>query len=88
MGQTRRLAERLDLARMVPSGNGLAGEREIVVYLPRGRGKVPFEGEAEWIDPRSGIIIPARVGRRVRAPFPGDAVLYLRASPTARAISS
>ncbi|HEX6863560.1 MAG TPA: DUF4038 domain-containing protein [Thermoanaerobaculia bacterium] len=91
MGHTRRLAERLDLANMVPSPSGhcLAGEREMVVYLPRGRGKIPFDGEAEWIDPGTGVVIPAgRVGRRVRAPFRGDAVLYLMASPTARAISS
>ncbi|MEA2562593.1 MAG: hypothetical protein QOH06_4097 [Acidobacteriota bacterium] len=89
MGQTRRLAERLDLARMVPSGNCLAGEKELVVYLPRGRGKVRFKGEAEWIDPGTGVVIPAgRIGGRVRAPFRGDAVLYLRASATDRAISS
>lgn len=91
MGHTRHLADRLDLARMVPtpSGHGLAGEKEMVVYLPRGRGKVPFEGEAEWIDPGTGMVIPAgRIGGRVRAPFRGDAVLYLNASPTARAITS
>ncbi|HWM90067.1 MAG TPA: DUF4038 domain-containing protein [Thermoanaerobaculia bacterium] len=100
MGQTRHLAERLDLARMVPSpdlcssGHCLAGEGGMVVYLPRGRGKIDLsayhrEGEAEWLDPGSGAIIPAgRAARRVRAPFRGDAVLYLRASPTLRAISS
>ncbi|HET9229201.1 MAG TPA: hypothetical protein VFR31_21155, partial [Thermoanaerobaculia bacterium] len=78
MGSTRRLAERLDLARM----------SETVFYLPRGRGKIPFEGEAEWIDPGTGVVIPAWVGRRVKAPFPGDAVLYLKSSATDRATSS
>ena len=71
MGATRRLAERLDLTRM----------EQTVFYLPRGRGKVPFEGEAEWIDPGSGVSIPAgRLSGRVRAPFRGDAVLAYRVS--------
>jgi hypothetical protein len=72
MGQTRRLAERIDLARTV------------VLYLPRGRGKVPFPGEGEWIEPGSGAVVPAGwVSGRVRAPFRGDAVLAI--TPTRRA---
>jgi hypothetical protein len=57
MGVTLSLARRLDLAAMAPAGDGcLAGRKERVVYLPRGRGKIDLSScrSAEWIDPVSG----------------------------------
>lgn len=93
MGQARRLAERIDLARMVPMpGYCLAGEEEIVVYQPRRslpglRLDLP-EGEwlAEWLDPEEDKTlppVPVQGGgrRRFTPPFRRDAVLYLRRTP-------
>ena len=49
----------------------------MVVYLPRGRGKISFEGEAEWIDPGTGVVIPAgRIGAGCGRRS-GRCVLYL-----------
>jgi hypothetical protein len=96
MGHTRRLAERLNLARMVPHPE-LASTRyclanpgeEYVVYLPDGR-EVTVNLSAgsgqhtvEWIHAADGTRRPADAvaggsHRAFKAPFSGDAVLYLR----------
>ena len=93
MGDTVRLAQRIDLAACVPDAEDYAlvnrtpGAEEIVAYFPRGRGKVDLrgiEGEmtAEWLDPKTGTVsdegrVEGGGRRRLRAPFPGDAVLFL-----------
>jgi hypothetical protein len=96
MGQTRRLAERLDLTAMKPHDD-LASTKYClaqpgvvyVVYLPKG-GEATVDISAakealqvEWIDPVKGKVekaSPVQGGARrtFRAPFTGDAVLYLR----------
>jgi hypothetical protein len=64
--------------------------REYLVYLPEGGvvtvdlAAVPGKVTVEWFDPSMDLRPRRRVvsgGRRKRfvAPFPGDAVLYLRA---------
>ena len=97
MGQTRRFAERINLAEMKPSPQlsstnfclaDAAGE--YLVYLPTG-GAVTVDLSAaqgqmqvEWFDPANEKTIvgePATGGetRRLKAPFDGVAVLYLKA---------
>jgi hypothetical protein len=75
MGRTLRLANRFDLAGMVPlPGFRLAGKREMLAYFPRGRGRIDlsaYEGalSAEWLDPVTGASSPAGPmagGRTVR----------------------
>ena len=95
MGHTRRLADRLNLATMVPHPE-LASTRycladpgkAYVVYLP-GPGEVtvnlsaaPGRFVVEWIDAERGVGRSAEAAagggqRSFRAPFSGDAVLYL-----------
>ncbi|MDI7274917.1 MAG: putative collagen-binding domain-containing protein, partial [Anaerolineae bacterium] len=72
MGQTRRLAERIDLAAMLPRGDIASSEyalvnpgQEYVVYLPDG-GEVTMDLRAavgtlavEWIHPLEGPVQPA-----------------------------
>jgi hypothetical protein len=94
MGQTRELAERIDLATMVPrtdlasTGYCLANARsEYLVYLPSG-GNVtldlaPGEFAVEWQSAVTGEIAKAKTinggsKRQLTAPFSGDAVLYLK----------
>ena len=94
MGQTRKLAERIDLAEMEPrdeiasSGYCLAKPGgEYVVYLPGG-GTVsvvlpPGQYRSEWIDPvhgepRPGPEISGGGRRLLTAPGGGAAVLYLK----------
>lgn len=96
MGQTRRLAERINLAAMPPrgdlasSGYCLANPgNEYLVYAPRG-GEITVDLAAvqgllavEWIHPveetkTSGAPIQGGTKRSFRAPFAGDAVLYLK----------
>ncbi|HYG61369.1 MAG TPA: DUF6298 domain-containing protein, partial [Thermoanaerobaculia bacterium] len=74
------------LAKRVP------GEEEVLVYQPRSGWARSFSvdltgiaGEltAEWFDPEAGATtraerVTAGARRRLRAPFPGDSVLYLR----------
>ncbi|HYN20936.1 MAG TPA: DUF4038 domain-containing protein [Thermoanaerobaculia bacterium] len=97
MGETLRLAKRIDLARMVPSprltssGHCLAGKEEFVAYFPRGRGKIDLsamDGELAlaWLDLDQGRWFEAGwiAGggkRKVRAPFRGEAVLALTPRP-------
>jgi hypothetical protein len=95
MGQTRRLAERLNLAKLVPHPE-LASTRyclanpgeEYVVYLPEGGeasvnlSTAPGRFTVEWIHAADGTSRPADAvaggsQRSFRAPFSGDAVLYL-----------
>lgn len=96
LGQTRRLALRLNLAAMAPD-NELASTgyclaqpgQAYVIYLPQG-GEVTVDLQraggtfaAEWMHPRDGTTTPGeavRGGQRrvLKAPRPGDAVLYLR----------
>ncbi len=94
LGDTLRLAKRIDLASMVPVSGGLAGPSEKVLYLSRGWGKVDLsawksaeEVEAEWLDPFQGQWMPAESLSgggtvHVRAPFRflNPAVLHLRQS--------
>lgn len=84
--EPRRASTGYCLARRVP------GEEEFLIYQPRGGWARSFrvdltgiQGElvAEWFDPDAGRSRPAETvqgggRRRFRAPFPGDAVLYLR----------
>jgi len=96
LGQTRRCAARMDLARMVPRGDlassGLclaAPGREYLVYLPKG-GEVTADLSAaagqlavEWLDPAEGTVtrggtVSGGAKRALKAPFRGDAALYLR----------
>jgi hypothetical protein len=96
MGHTRRVAERVNLAALVPHPE-LASTRyclanpgqEYVVYLPEG-GETAVDLStasgplaAEWIHAGNGTKQPAPEvaggsRRTLRAPFTGDAVLYLR----------
>lgn len=96
MGQTRRVAERMNLAAMTPRGD-LASSgfclsnpgKEYLVYVAGG-GEVTVDLSAasgpvavEWIQPVEGTITPReRVAggakHSLRAPFAGDAVLYLQ----------
>ena len=94
MGDTLRLARGIDLAAFVPNVmdysliNRTPGAEQIVRYLPRGKAKVDLRGidgemTAEWLDPKTGTTVDGgRVEggkrRRLRAPFPGDAVLFLK----------
>ncbi len=84
MGQTRRLAERVNLAALVPhpelasTGYCLARpEQEYVVYLPEG-GEVTVNLSAvsgtlavEWIHPVDGTMTPVEFIKLVRAPRDG-----------------
>jgi hypothetical protein len=96
MGHTRRLADRVNLAALVPHAE-LASTRycladpgrAYVVYLPEG-GEVAVDLSTvsgsfavEWIHAASGSSRPADSvagggQRSFKAPFSGDAVLYLR----------
>jgi hypothetical protein len=94
MGHTLQIAKRVDLAAMIPSshvassGHCLAGKEAMLVYLPRGRGKVDLSSfasdlQAEWLDPARGAwspggTIPGGRAQRVKAPFRGDALLGLK----------
>jgi hypothetical protein len=95
MGQTRRLAERVNLAAMTPrnelasSGYCLANPgKEYLVYLPDG-GAVTVDLTpvadtltVEWMHPVEGKITPGETTaggakRQFKAPFAGDALLYV-----------
>lgn len=99
MGHTRTYAQKMDLAKMVPSetrassGYCLANASangEYLVYLPNG-GKVtvdlsetPGQLSVAWFNTDSGQVLcgPAVMGGPVvsfDAPFPGEAVLHLKA---------
>lgn len=96
LGDTLRFSRRLDLAACVPdpSGYALAGPREILTWLPRGRGKLDLSGiagelTAEWLDPETGRTVDGgrlQGGRRLRlaAPWKGAAVLLLQAAQKVR----
>ena len=98
MGQTRRFAERMNLAAAKPASalastayclaHSGANDSEYLVYLPEG-GEVTVDLSAspgklavEWFNPQQGVGIPhGQVDgggtRKFKAPFGGDAVLYL-----------
>lgn len=98
MGDTLRLARRIDLAACVPDESTYAlvnrtpGREEILTYLPRGRGRVDLsgiEGEliTEWIEPRTGRKtdggrIQGGRRQRVSAPWQGSAVLLVGRGPS------
>lgn len=95
MGDTRRYAERMNLARMAPHGKlsstryCLADpETEYLVYQPKGGEGFSLELCAgvyhyEWFDPaKSTVVGDGRIDSRggvlqFKAPFEGEAVLYL-----------
>ena len=97
MGDTRRYAERINLAGMVPRSELSSTryclaepEREYLIYQPKDGEDFSVELSAgtyayEWFDPARGQIaasgnVQATDGRtQFRAPFAGDAVLYLKA---------
>ena len=102
LGYTRRYAESMDLANMVPRPE-LASTRyclanpgvEYLVYLPEGgsvtvdlsAGNGPFS--VEWFNPTTdrkveGGQVQGGGRHTFKAPFKGDAALYLRASPRKR----
>ncbi|MDD4271113.1 MAG: putative collagen-binding domain-containing protein, partial [Thermoguttaceae bacterium] len=98
MGQTRRFAERMDLACVKPAG-GLASTgyclahaaekaAEYLIYAPQGGpltvdlSATPGKLAVEWSNPTSGEAIAGRpvtggAKRTLKAPFEGEAVVYL-----------
>lgn len=106
MGQTRRMAERMNLAAMTPRGD-LASSgyclsnpgKEYLVYVAGG-GEVTVDLSAasgplavEWIHPVEGTITPREpitggAKHSLRAPFAGEAVLYLKTSRTSEGRTS
>jgi hypothetical protein len=99
MGQTRRYAERIDLARVRPRGDVAStaycladAGREYLVYQPRKTAftvdlrAAPGRFSVEWFDPDLDAVSagsPVQGGEIVTfdAPFPRQAVLYLRRLP-------
>jgi hypothetical protein len=94
MGDTRRFAERMNLATMIPQP-ALASThyclanpgKEYLVYVPEG-GELTLDLSAaitlnvEWFNPVSGETVRAEMSRggakrAFKAPFAGEAVLYL-----------
>lgn len=100
MGQTRRFAERMDLAAMTPrgelasSGYCLANPgTEYLVYQPKAGEGFSVELRTgtyryEWFDSAkgenagSGSVKTAGGAQQFKAPFQGDAVLYLKTAGT------
>ncbi len=99
MGQTRRMAERMNLAAMTPrgelasSGYCLANPgKEYLVFVPGG-GDVTVDLTTvsgtlavEWLPlaeeaVTQGTPVPGGAKRTLRAPFAGDAAIYLKIEP-------
>jgi hypothetical protein len=97
MGQTRRFAERMYLAAMMPhmdlasTAYCLANPgKEYLIYQPKAGEAFSVELKAgtyryEWFDPgkgettASGELQSSGVPRQFKAPFDGEAVLYVKA---------
>jgi len=106
MGQTRKMADRMGLAGMVPLDHLASTKyclanagKEYLVYLPRGgevtvdlsAASVPFA--VEWIHPVTGTVtssepIAGGAKRSFRAPFAGEAVLYIKTMRTSEGKTS
>ena len=96
MGDTLRFSKQIDLAACVPdpSAYALVSPREILTWLPRGRGKVDLSGitgdlTAEWLDPETGRTadggrIPGGRKLRLAAPWKGSAILFLQTAQGVR----
>lgn len=90
MGETLRYSKRIDLAACIPdeSAYALVNRKEILTWLPGGRGKVNLSGiegtlTAEWLEPGTGRTADGGTiegGRkwRLSAPWKGNAVLLAR----------
>jgi hypothetical protein len=87
MGETLRFSKRIDLAACTPdaSAYALVNGKEILAWLPGGRGKVDLSGiegtlSAEWLEPGTGRTVDGGTieggrRRRLSAPWKSDAVL-------------